>query len=133
MKTPVTKEDILKTACGHLNQHLLADQTEKKKKPAKYGSVIIEFDGKKFRSIKERNWYINLRRLQAAGEISDLRLQVPYELNPGGTHSIKYLADFVYLENGEEIVMDVKGFRTVVYKKKKALMLKVNGIEIREV
>lgn len=70
---------------------------------------------------------------QKAGEISNLRLQVPYELNPGGTHSLKYYADFVYLQDGKEVVVDVKGFSTKLYKKKRSLMLQVHGIEIREI
>ena len=32
---------------------------------------------------------------------------------------MKYIADFQYVENGETVVEDVKGFRTEVYKMKK--------------
>lgn len=130
MSTNFTIENLKQSSCAGRNQNLFLN---KKVKRSKYGSVIIEFDGKKFRSVKERNYYVKLRMLERSGEISNLRLQVPYELNPGGSHSLKYLADFVYQENGKEIVVDVKGFRTNVYKKKKALMLKVHGIEIKEV
>ena len=44
-----------------------------------------------------------------------------------------YLADFVYKENGKEVVEDTKGFRTEVYKIKKKLMAYIYQIEIKEV
>lgn len=44
-----------------------------------------------------------------------------------------YYADFVYFENGERIVEDVKGVRTEAYKIKRKLMRWIHGIEIREV
>jgi hypothetical protein len=130
LKTAFTIEDVLKSACGGLNPHL---QAEPKAKWSKYNNVKVEFDGYVFDSIKERARYIELRALQAAGEITDLLLQIPFELNEGGKYSLKYVADFTYWINGQYIVEDVKGFRTAVYKKKKALMLKVHGIEIKEI
>jgi hypothetical protein len=59
---------------------------------------------------------------------------VPFELNEGGTHSYKYVADFVYLDarTGQKIVEDTKGHRTREYIKKRRLMKKVWGIEITE-
>jgi hypothetical protein len=57
---------------------------------------------------------------------------VEFELNPGGTHSLIYRADFVYKRNGEMVVNDVKGYRTKVYLKKKRLMKSVHNIEILE-
>ena len=71
--------------------------------------------------------------MEKAGAISDLKTQVPFELNPGGTHSLKYIADFVYTENGKTIVCDAKGYKTREYKKKKRLMKQVHNIEIKEV
>ena len=75
-----------------------------------------------------------------AGEISDLRLQVPYELTPtiklnGETfRGIKYVADFVYKDKqGNEVVEDAKGMRTDVYKMKRKLMACVHKIVIKEV
>jgi hypothetical protein len=103
-------------------------------KKSKYGNQKTVIDEIIFDSQKEANRYVQLRYLLNAGEISDLRLQVPYELNEGGTHSLKYIADFVYKDKfGNEIVQDVKGFKTREYKKKKKLMLKIHGIEINEV
>lgn len=67
-----------------------------------------------------------------AGEITDLKLQVPYQLNENGSFSYQYIADFTFMENGELKVGDAKGFRTVVYRKKKKLMKKIFGIDIIE-
>ncbi len=101
---------------------------------SKYGNKWTEVDGIKFQSQREAKRYGQLKMLQMAKEISDLRLQVPYELNPSGTFSYKYYADFEYLtKDGDKVTEDVKGMKTNVYKKKRALMLKVHGITIKEV
>ena len=131
MKPATTIKDLQGTACAHLNAHLFTPPEAIKKK-SKYSNVKIEFDGFIFDSLKERNRYVELRMLQTAGEITNLALQVPYELNEGGSHSLKYEADFVYLRKGIEIVEDVKGFRTAVYRKKRRLMLQIFGIKILE-
>lgn len=111
-----------------------ADAAQKAKK-SKYNAQRVEYDGILFASTKEKNRYVELKWYEQQGLIRDLRLQVAYELNPGGTHSLKYLADFVYIDcqSGQEIVEDAKGYRTKEYKKKKRLMHKVHGIEIKEV
>lgn len=126
----LTTEDIKQSACAGRNENLFLNPKAKRQK---YNSLIVKFDGHTFRSMKELKFYGQLRMRLRVGEIEDLRLQVPYELNPGGAFSMKYIADFVYVENGVENVVDVKGFRNQVYLKKKALMLKVWGIEIKEV
>ena len=102
-------------------------------KKNKYGNTPIEFDGHTFDSKKELSCYLNLRIMERAGKITDLKLQQPFELNQGGTHSLKYIADFTYIENGELIVCDSKGYKTREYKKKYRLMLKILGIQIKEV
>ena len=45
---------------------------------------------------------------------------------------VRYVADFVYLENGIEVVEDCKGVRTKEYVIKRKLMLFLKGIRIRE-
>lgn len=129
MRPTITISDLKKTACWHRNTHLEAPAMKR----SKYNNKKVDFDGRTFDSKKELRRYVELRMLLTAGEISDLRLQVPYELNTGGTHSLKYLADFVYQMNGNEIVEDVKGYRNQVYLKKKRLMLQVHQITIKEV
>lgn len=125
-----------------------------KRTKAKYGNKKIVADGITFDSKKEYQRYCELKLLEKAGVISDLRLQVPYELVPPQyeyyerygkngkrlkdgkrtiEQSVVYKADFVYTENGETIVEDTKGFRTLDYKIKRKLMLYVHGVRIREV
>jgi hypothetical protein len=43
-----------------------------------------------------------------------------------------YVADFVYMENGQQVVEDTKGMRTQEYRLKRKLMLWVHGIRIKE-
>lgn len=110
-------------------------EQQKAKKKSKYGNEKHEVDGIEFDSKREAERYGELKLLLKAGEIGLLQLQEPFELNPGGTHSLKYIADFVYLitATGEKVVEDAKGHRTREYIKKRRLMRKVHGIEIKEV
>ena len=101
----------------------------------KYKNVKTTIDGITFDSKKEATHYAELKLLARSGLIQNLRLQVPFELIPKqqGERAVKYIADFVYDENGETVVEDVKGVRTDVYRLKKKLMLKVHGLRIKEV
>ena len=109
---------------------------DKKHQPirSKYGNRIVEFDGYKFDSQGESMRYYQLKMLQKAGKISGLQVHVPFELIPKDEkhRAIYYEADFVYIENGEKIVEDFKGFRTDVYKIKKRMMKWLYGIDIKE-
>ena len=107
----------------------------------KYGARKTEVDGIVFDSKHEAERYAELKMMQKYGIISDLQLQVPFELIPaqkrrGKTiRECKYVADFVYFdkEMEETVVEDAKGMKTEVYKLKKKLMLWEYGIEIKEV
>jgi hypothetical protein len=76
--------------------------------------------------------YGALKIIQAAGLISELRLQVPYVITVNGKKICRYIADFVYIENGKEVVEDVKGMKTPVYNLKKKLMEAVHRVVISE-
>lgn len=129
-----TLEDLKKTACAPLNQHVF-QEVEKPKKKSKYNNSKTEVDGIVFDSTKEANRYKELRLHLKAGEIGLLKRQVEYELNPGGTYSLKYISDFEYIitSTGEHVVEDVKGFKTREYLKKRRLMKKVHRIVITEI
>lgn len=106
----------------------------------KYGNRKIIRDGIEFDSIKECQRYCELKLLQRAGVISDLKMQVPFELIPAQRidgkvveRAVNYIADFVYQQDGKEVVEDTKGFKTKDYILKRKLMLWVHGIRIREV
>ena len=95
-----------------------------------------------FDSKKEFQRYHELKMLEKAGLINDLKRQVPFQLIPSQAENgrvveraVKYIADFTYYENGELVVEDVKApaTRTDVYKIKRKLMLYVHGVHIREI
>lgn len=105
---------------------------------SKYGNRKTYVDGFKFDSIKEARYYIYLRDRLRKKEISDLRLQVPYELLPKlpDQQAVHYVADFVYNEDGGEVVVDVKSEATKrkdAYILKKKMMRALLGITIEEV
>jgi hypothetical protein len=102
---------------------------------SKYGNIkTITSDGIKHDSIKEANRWCELKLLERAGKISGLQRQVKFELLPkqDGERAVYYIADFVYTENGRQVVEDVKGFRTKEYKLKKRMLLYFKGIRIKE-
>lgn len=101
-------------------------------KQSKYGAKKTVVDGIKFDSMAEAARYGVLKVIQAAGLISDLRLQVKYDIVVNGKKVCRYVSDFVYIENGKEIVEDVKGMKTPVYNLKKKLMEAVFGVVILE-
>ena len=126
-----------------------APETPKAKGGNKYNaqkvSVILP-DGSEhiFDSAKEHRRYEELLLMLKSGEISDLEIQVPYELIPkqklssGKTErAITYIADFVYKKDGNTVVEDVKGYRKgqaySVFVIKRKLMKHVHGIEVIEV
>lgn len=100
----------------------------------KYRNKKTSADGIRFDSKREANRYIELKLLERAGAIKDLRRQVPYVLINKSRYgrAIKYVADFVYYEGNKRVVEDVKGVRTPVYKLKKRLMAEIYGIEVKE-
>lgn len=102
---------------------------------SKYHAKKCEYNGIKFDSKKEMNRYKELLLLQRGNVINGLSLQVPFTLIEKSKYgrNIRYIADFVYQENGETIVEDVKGFKTDVYKLKKRLFEEKYGIAIREI
>lgn len=132
MKARFTISDIAKSKVAHLNPHITDEP--KVKKPSKFRNTPTVVNEIRFDSKKEAKRYKDLLLLLKGGKIGLLRLQVGYELNPGGTYSYKYVADFVYIDSqtGKEVVEDTKGYRKVEYKKKRRLMKKVHGITIIE-
>ena len=103
------------------------------KSKSKYGNKKVVIDGIKFDSKREAQRYGALQLMLKAGLISNLRLQVPYQITVNGMKVCKYIADFVYNDNGKEIVEDVKGVRTEGYILKKKRMRACLGVVIVEV
>lgn len=110
-------------------------------------------DGIVHDSQREANRWIELKLLERAGKITNLKRQVKFVLIPaqyessvvGKNGKLKkgkllerecyYKADFEYQdkETGELIVEDAKGMQTKDYIIKRKLMLSVYGIRIKEV
>lgn len=100
---------------------------------SKYKNVKCTADGFKFDSKAERERYYELKILQMANEIRDLRLQVKFPIEVAGKKICNYIADFTYYDKGGNyVVEDKKGVRTGIYSIKKKLMKAVMGIEIQE-
>ena len=102
----------------------------------KYRNQKVKVGDMTFDSKKEFRRHRELKLLEIAGKISNLRGQVPYVLIEKSKYgrAIKYIADFVYEMDGKTIVEDVKSpaTRTQVYKLKKRMMAERYGIVIQE-
>lgn len=101
----------------------------------KYGNNKTVVDGIRFDSKAESERYKQLKLLEYAGAITDLKLQPKYLLSPKTTLEAKceYRADFEYKENGHKVVEDVKGKLTKEYiVKRKWFRQKYPDIEFRE-
>lgn len=109
-------------------------------KPSKYHAKKTTVDGITFDSRGESARYANLKLLERAGVIQNLKLQPRFLLQEGFTYNghkirkIEYVADFQYERDGKTVVEDYKGMRTDVYKLKRKLFLyKYRDIVFREV
>lgn len=102
---------------------------------SKYHAKKTEVEGIVFDSKKEAERYQSLRLLERCGAIKNLKRQIPFLLIEKSVYgrAVKYVADFVYEEDGVEVVEDVKGYKTDVYKLKRRMMAEKYGIVIREV
>lgn len=118
-------------------------------KPSKYHAVKTTIDGVTFDSKKEAKRYLELKALQASGEIHLLELQPEFLLVVPSSKSLgpvvllgEYRGDFRYCEcsGGRNncgwcavVVEDVKGFKTPLYRWKKKHVEAQYGITIREI
>ena len=75
---------------------------------------------------------MDLRLMEKAKDIQDLKRQVRYSLDVNGVHICFYVADFTYLERGALVVNDSKGYRTKDFILKSKLMLACHQIKILE-
>lgn len=106
---------------------------------SKYSAKKTVLDGIEFDSRKEANRYAELKVMERAGIIRDLKLQEEFELIPrcGKERPAKYHADFSYTltDTGEKVVEDVKSraTKTKDYILRRKLMNWRHGIQIREV
>lgn len=110
---------------------------------SKYRNRKVTTPDGTFDSVKEFSRWQELKLLERAGEICELRRQVPFVLIPAQRdvdgqlieREARYIADFAYREKrGYRLVVeDTKGVRTPAYVLKRKMMLYRLGIRIREV
>ena len=85
-------------------------------------------------SKKEAEYAYRLDLLQSCGEVTKWYRQVPMPLEVNGMLVCKYIVEFVvHCQDGTIEYVDVKGFKTDVYKLKKKLVKAVLDIDIKEV
>lgn len=100
---------------------------------SKYNNIRTQVGGYTFDSRKEAEHYLVLKGMQNCGAISNLQLQPSFPLVVNGELIGVYRADFEFVQDGQRIVQDVKGYRTQMYNMKKKLISALYGIEIEEV
>lgn len=123
-----------------------ADGAGNKLHAQKVRAVLPDGSVQVFDSKREYRRWCELRLMEQAGEISELRTQVQYELIPTQElsdgrreRSVRYAADFVYQKDGKTVVEDAKGFRNTgsaayrVFVIKRKLMKFIHDIELAEV
>ena len=98
----------------------------------KYSNKKVTIDGHKFDSQAEaKHYYFVLKPALERGEISNLELQPRIRCEINGKKVCDYLADFRYLSKakignqgqiGCQVIEDVKGFKTDIYRLKKKLV-----------
>lgn len=109
----------------------------------KYGAKKVVVNGEVFDSKKEYYRWCDLRLLERAGKISDLKRQVKYVLIPAQREvgklierEVSYIADFEYIQDGKKIVEDVKGYKRgaayQLFSIKRKMMLRYLGITVKE-
>lgn len=109
----------------------------------KYRNKVVNNVLGRFDSVKEFKRYIYLLSLLKRGKIKNLKRQVTFELIPSQRINGKlkeractYVADFVYEQDGKQVVEDTKSAitsRHAAYIIKRKLMLYLHKIAIKEV
>lgn len=96
----------------------------------KFGARSVVFDGIKFQSTLEGNYYNRLKARQAAGEVIFFLRQTTFHL-PG---NVTYTVDFtVYLADGTCEFIDVKGVETKEFIRAKKQVEALYPVTIRVV
>lgn len=105
---------------------------------SKYGNVQVTIDGYTFDSKAEALRYQDLKLTEQAGEIQGLTVHPTYELQPrfraasGIIRPICYEGDFAYIENGRQVVEDVKGVVSKEFAiKRKMFLFRYPEIDLR--
>lgn len=103
----------------------------------KYGNEKVESTDGKFDSKLEYYRWCDLKLLEKAKQITELKRQVKFVLIDKSKYGreISYMADFTYIQGNKLIVEDTKSSatKTPLYRLKKRLMAERYGIIIKEI
>lgn len=101
----------------------------------KFNNRKITIDGIKFDSQGEGRRYVVLKDRVERGFITNLNTHVPYTLTVNGVKICRYVADFTYDRDGEQIVEDFKSPATITatFRLKTKLMRAVHGVDVQVV
>lgn len=95
---------------------------------SKYNNIKTLYNGVLYDSKKEAERARDLDLLVSAGRVTNLQRQIRIPLMVNNVKIGSYVADFCYKDNylGKDIIEDVKGVQTAVFKLKKKI-LEANG------
>lgn len=134
--------DILHPVCQSCERQQAAIcKGQLQAKNSKYHSKKVVDGNDTFDSKKEFCRWNQLKIMEKAGVISELRRQVMFELQPAvildgrKKPALRYCCDFAYVENGKQIIEDVKSAATKklpAYRQKRHLMKSVLNLDIKE-
>jgi len=112
---------------------------KKSGKPSKFKNIKVRTKAGKFDSKRELKEYERLLALKKIGVVKSIERQVRFLLldtarSQTTTYRKRfYIADFVVVyDDGRKEIIDVKGFRTEMYRIKKHLFFIKYGVEIIE-
>ena len=113
------------------SKHYCARAWQSVMPPSKFRNKKVELDGHVFDSQAEAKHYLHtLKPRLEAGEISHLEIHPRIRCEINGRKICDYLADFRYLDTSQsgpdgqvgcQVIEDVKGYKTDVYRLKKKL------------
>lgn len=105
----------------------------------KYGNRHVIVGSQHFDSMREAKRWLLLEGKQRRGEIRELERQVTYQLAPSvkivgekrARPALRLKVDFRYVENGQTVVEDAKGFADTAFRIRQHLMKSVHGLDVR--
>jgi hypothetical protein len=115
-----------------VRENHIAHKNELPPKKSKYRNQKTEVEGELFDSKREAERYRELRLMEKAGEIVDLKRQVSFDLIVNEMLVCRYRCDFEYTTKKGRVVEDSKGHSTKDYVIKRKLMLACRGIRVLE-
>jgi len=122
---------------GH--RYLSSAAKAKPPKPNKFKAKREQVGELNFDSKREAKRWLVLKQREHRGEITNLERQVTYILAPSvkiagekrARPALRLKADFRYIEDGQTVVDDAKGYSDTAFRIRQHLMKSVHGIDVR--